>query len=237
MATVGVRELKARLSHYLRRVGRGERIVVTARGRAVGVIGPAAGSALRERLEAMLRSGKARWAGSRTSVRYFTHTTSRRSSYGGRAAGHAIPEHVPDGPAESCQSEREHLRLRAAARSQPQARIVWLHAGWDLTGERTVALMRFLLSRHADLFISIKSDRAGTPLTSHPNLATASSPSGSPSCAIFLSASSSAATSSLMTTPSELIGQARSSTRFPGMARLVASENVKHIYRLPASRR
>lgn len=62
MATVGVRELKAHLSQYLRRVGRGERIVVTERGRPVAVIGPA-GSMLTERLEAMLRSGMAWWAG------------------------------------------------------------------------------------------------------------------------------------------------------------------------------
>lgn len=63
MATVGVRELKARLSLYLKRVEHGERIVVTERGRPVAVIGPAAGSALTERLEGMLRSGMARWGG------------------------------------------------------------------------------------------------------------------------------------------------------------------------------
>ncbi len=63
MATVGVRELKTRLSQYLKRAGRGERIVVTERGRPVAVIGPAAGSARTEGLEAMLRSGLARWAG------------------------------------------------------------------------------------------------------------------------------------------------------------------------------
>jgi predicted TIM-barrel fold metal-dependent hydrolase len=43
----------------------------------------------------------------------------------------------------------------------PQARIVWAHAGWDLTGERTVPLMLGLLERHANLFMNIKSDRAG----------------------------------------------------------------------------
>src|SRR3989304_5327062 len=32
MATVGVRELRARLSHYLRRIKQGERIVVTDHG-------------------------------------------------------------------------------------------------------------------------------------------------------------------------------------------------------------
>ena len=47
----------------------------------------------------------------------------------------------------------------------PNARVVWVHAGWDLTGERTVALMRSLLERHANLFMSIKIDRAGSPET------------------------------------------------------------------------
>ena len=47
----------------------------------------------------------------------------------------------------------------------PTARIVWVHAGWDLTGERTVPLMRSLLERHPNLYMSIKSDEAGTPRT------------------------------------------------------------------------
>lgn len=47
----------------------------------------------------------------------------------------------------------------------PQARIVWLHAGWDLTGARTVRLMRGLLHRHPNLFMSVKSDRHGTRFT------------------------------------------------------------------------
>ena len=41
------------------------------------------------------------------------------------------------------------------------ARIVWLHAGWDRTGERTVTLMQTLLQRHLNLFMTIKSDRVG----------------------------------------------------------------------------
>jgi predicted TIM-barrel fold metal-dependent hydrolase len=45
------------------------------------------------------------------------------------------------------------------------ARIVWSHAGWDLTGERTVPLMRRLLERHPNLFMSIKTDGAGTRRT------------------------------------------------------------------------
>jgi predicted TIM-barrel fold metal-dependent hydrolase len=47
----------------------------------------------------------------------------------------------------------------------PQARIVWLHAGWDLTGERTVALMRGLLERHRNLAMSIKCDHSGARAT------------------------------------------------------------------------
>lgn len=43
----------------------------------------------------------------------------------------------------------------------PSARIVWLHAGWDLTGERTVPLMQQLLEKHPNLSMSIKLDRTG----------------------------------------------------------------------------
>lgn len=41
------------------------------------------------------------------------------------------------------------------------ARIVWAHCGWDLTGERTVALMGSLLTRHPNLYMSIKIDPHG----------------------------------------------------------------------------
>jgi prevent-host-death family protein len=41
MLEVGVRELKASLSEYLRRVRRGERVRVTLRGRAVAELVPA----------------------------------------------------------------------------------------------------------------------------------------------------------------------------------------------------
>ncbi len=37
-----------------------------------------------------------------------------------------------------------------------EARIVWAHLGWGNTGERTVELMRSLLSRHANLFMSVR---------------------------------------------------------------------------------
>jgi predicted TIM-barrel fold metal-dependent hydrolase len=47
----------------------------------------------------------------------------------------------------------------------PQAHIVWLHAGWDLTGERTIALMRRLLTQHDNLMMSIKYDATGSKST------------------------------------------------------------------------
>jgi prevent-host-death family protein len=61
--TVGIRELKARLSRYLALVKRGARITVSDRGRAVAVISPAKQEELDERLEAMLRDGLAKWSG------------------------------------------------------------------------------------------------------------------------------------------------------------------------------
>jgi prevent-host-death family protein len=63
MDTVGVRELKARLSHYLRRVRQGRRIVVTVRRRPVALLAPAVARPEDERLGTMLRDGTATWAG------------------------------------------------------------------------------------------------------------------------------------------------------------------------------
>ena len=63
MGTVGVRELKTRLSYYLRRARQGERIVVTTRARPVAVLGPAATRPELERVERLLRMGLARWDG------------------------------------------------------------------------------------------------------------------------------------------------------------------------------
>ena len=45
------------------------------------------------------------------------------------------------------------------------ARIVWVHAGWDITGQRTVKLMRDLLGRHTNLFMTIKYDHSGNKQT------------------------------------------------------------------------
>lgn len=63
MVAVGIRELKNRLSQYLKRVGTGERLVVTERGRPVAVISPPSVTLADRRLDAMLREGVARWGG------------------------------------------------------------------------------------------------------------------------------------------------------------------------------
>ena len=63
MATVGVRELKNRLSRYLRRVADGERITVTDRGRPIAVISPPTQTPEEERAWAMVREGLAKWGG------------------------------------------------------------------------------------------------------------------------------------------------------------------------------
>ena len=62
--TVGVRELKAQLSKYLRQVKAGKSITITERGKAVGRLVPNP-SSLQERLLAMVKSGRAEWNGGR----------------------------------------------------------------------------------------------------------------------------------------------------------------------------
>jgi prevent-host-death family protein len=63
---VGVRELKARLSEYLRQVKQGHTLVITERGKAVGRLIPQ-GQSLDERLEELQRAGLIRWNGKKLS--------------------------------------------------------------------------------------------------------------------------------------------------------------------------
>jgi predicted TIM-barrel fold metal-dependent hydrolase len=75
-----------------------------------------------------------------------------------------FPENRPQGP----NPERlfaNVARLERLLDHNPEARIVWLHAGWDLSGERTLALMRRLLERHRNLAMSIKTDHSGAKPT------------------------------------------------------------------------
>lgn len=63
MTTVGVRELKNRLSHYLELAKSGEPVTVTARGREIAVIQPAGRSKEVELLMRLVREGKVTWSG------------------------------------------------------------------------------------------------------------------------------------------------------------------------------
>ena len=60
MTTVAVRELKNRLSEYLRKVKAGERVVITERGRAIAMIS-AAETPVDEEIDALVRERAARW--------------------------------------------------------------------------------------------------------------------------------------------------------------------------------
>jgi prevent-host-death family protein len=59
---VGTRELKNKLSEYLRRVKNGETIIVTERGKTIGQIVPVKAS-IEERLLALVEAGLAEWNG------------------------------------------------------------------------------------------------------------------------------------------------------------------------------
>ena len=63
MVAIGVRELKARLSEYLKRAQSGERLTVTDRGRAIAVISPADVRADLGWVHTMVAEGRARWGG------------------------------------------------------------------------------------------------------------------------------------------------------------------------------
>jgi prevent-host-death family protein len=60
--SVGVRDLKARPSEYLRAVKSGETIEITERGKVVARLSPATASR-DERLHAMVAAGLADWSG------------------------------------------------------------------------------------------------------------------------------------------------------------------------------
>lgn len=59
---VSIRELKSRLSHYLRLTRKGESVVITDRGLPIGRIVPI-GRDLEQRLAAMREAGHAQWSG------------------------------------------------------------------------------------------------------------------------------------------------------------------------------
>jgi prevent-host-death family protein len=63
MERVGVRELKMRLSHHLKRVRKGQRLVVTERGRPVAMLVPAEPASDLAWLHRMVAEGRADWSG------------------------------------------------------------------------------------------------------------------------------------------------------------------------------
>ena len=60
--SVGIRELKNRLSKYLRAVKAGQTILITDRGRPVGRLIPA-GQTVEEKLNALQQAGVFEWSG------------------------------------------------------------------------------------------------------------------------------------------------------------------------------
>lgn len=69
-ASVSVRELKSRLSHFLRLTKSGESLVITDRGTPIGRIVPIVptGKRLDERLAAMQQAGQMHWSGRKLSA-------------------------------------------------------------------------------------------------------------------------------------------------------------------------
>lgn len=65
---VSIRELKSRLSHYLRLTRKGESVVITDRGVPIGRIVPV-GQDLEQRLALMRETGQAQWSGHKLSHR------------------------------------------------------------------------------------------------------------------------------------------------------------------------
>jgi prevent-host-death family protein len=63
MNTVGIRELKTHLSHHLRRVRSGTRLVVTQHGRVIATIDPIDTPDHVEWAQALVAAGQAHWGG------------------------------------------------------------------------------------------------------------------------------------------------------------------------------
>jgi prevent-host-death family protein len=63
MITVGVRELKNNLSHYLREVKRGKPITITERGQSVAILMPAESHSDAQLARELSRKGIGAWKG------------------------------------------------------------------------------------------------------------------------------------------------------------------------------
>lgn len=63
METVGIRDLKAQLSRYLKRVRSGARLAVTERGRTIAVISPVESQPNVDWAHQLVAEGRAQWSG------------------------------------------------------------------------------------------------------------------------------------------------------------------------------
>ena len=66
--TVGIRELKAQISKYMRRVKEGQTLVITERGKPIGRIIPAE-QTLEERMLRLVEAGIVKWNGKKLEPR------------------------------------------------------------------------------------------------------------------------------------------------------------------------
>ncbi len=66
MVTVGIKELKAKLSSFIDKVSKGEHVVITEHGREVAIITPI--SKERKVINALVESGRAHWSGEKPHV-------------------------------------------------------------------------------------------------------------------------------------------------------------------------
>ncbi len=76
---VGIRQLKAELSAYLRKIKAGNTVVITERGKPVGRIAPVQPSP-EERLEPLILSGFLSWNGKKFPSRVPTVKTGRKKT-------------------------------------------------------------------------------------------------------------------------------------------------------------
>jgi prevent-host-death family protein len=63
MITVGIRELRNRLSHYLRRVKGGDAVTITDRGESIALLLPSSQNAAAISADALSRKGIGAWKG------------------------------------------------------------------------------------------------------------------------------------------------------------------------------
>lgn len=63
METIGIRNLKENLGHYMRRVKTGERIIVTDRKKEIAIIMPLANKTNEEKIYKLIQRGMACWSG------------------------------------------------------------------------------------------------------------------------------------------------------------------------------